>query len=83
MTYPTFDISGSTLIYQRIPDGTDQLTLEIYAQLLDHYICDLELGAAAFKIYQDQPATPPNPWPVVRPQYPWDNPPVYYGSYVW
>lgn len=35
---------------QNIPEGTDPLTLEIFAQLLDHYASDLEVELSVEKV---------------------------------
>ena len=70
----------NAMIYQHIPDGTDQLTLEIYAQLLDHYICDLQMDYNLAKMTRPaDPVVPRSPYPWET-QPSWPNQPYFYGT---
>ena len=65
----------------------NQLTLEIYQQLLEYYISDLEVELLAEKIKNVNIGVPQipvrHPWdksdnPYIQPRNPWDTP-YYYG----
>lgn len=77
MTY--FAHLTNAMVFQPVPEGTDQLTLEIYAQLLDHFICDMQMEHQLALMARPAPLAPtqPNPWAPVNPL--WPNDPYFYG----